>query len=62
MRLKFKSFSIIQIDTEDYYNTVASTAGTPDVVNYTSLICLESTAIGKTGAAENYATEDDIKI
>lgn len=41
---------------------MASTAGTPDVVNYTSLICLESTAIGKTGAAENYATEDDIKI
>lgn len=41
---------------------MASTAGMPDVVNYKSLICLESTAIGKTGATENYATEDDIKI
>lgn len=41
---------------------MASAAREPDVVNCTSLICSESTGIGKIGSVENSATEDDTKI
>ena len=54
--------TIMQTGIEDWHDTVASAARKPDVVNCTSLICSESTGIGKTGSADNSATEDDTKI
>jgi len=54
--------TIMQIGVEDWYDTVASAAGQPNVVNCTSLICSESTSRGKVGSAENSATEDGTNI
>lgn len=52
----------MQIGIEDWYDTMASSAAEPDVVNCTSLICSKRTGTGKVGSPENSATEHNTKI